>query len=337
MSLQTMLIKLGEATGQQPTSADARAQLTRYINTAGREIWSARDLPTSTFEQFFTMPTAVVAPDGTPDIQLTLPWYCEGIRAVRWADMGQKIRLQDTRPRYQAAPWRQPFLTWRIRASIPLHTAPSSAGALTFTLPTAQTVPVIITVTGPSTTASSAYEAVTIVAGALTATTTTQWDVSGPTAITKNATLTCDVGITDVDGNTVGLIPARQERAANILVQIADEYAPYQYIYPNTVEVLYKLPYQELAFDGDVFVNTAYEDALIWRARANWAALQSNEMAVQSAALFAAKSDELIAQLAANQESSVEMNMNYAPNPYANLGPYMRWGRVRRGINYVSR
>ena len=331
-----MIVKLGEAIGVQPTNADARATLIRYLNTAGREIWSSRDLPSSTFEQFFQLPDSIIGAGATnPDVMMTLPWYCEGIRGARWAQIGQKITLQDLRPRYQATPWRQPFLTWRITRTLALAQPLSANGAITFTLSSPQTSTLIITVTGESTTSSSAYEQVTILAGATSGTTTTQWTEVG--RITKNIPCTCDIDITDVNGTDVGIIPARQEQAANILVQIADDYAPISYIANGVIEVIYKVPYQELAYDGDVFVNTNYEDALVWRARANWAALNSNEVIVQSAALFAMKSDELISQLSANQEASVEMKISVAPDPYSNLLNYARWGRRVFKLGYARR
>ena len=331
-----MQVKLGEAIGIQPTSDAAKLQLTRYLNTAGREIWGARDMPSSTYEQYFQLPAEMLN-TATPIVNLTLPWYCAGVRAIRWSEIGRKITLKDLRPRYQATPWRQPFLTWRIKNIVPLARELSVEGVINFTLATPQTIPITFTVTGPSTTASSAYEQVTILAGNNAASTNTQWAVGGPTRITKSAPLTCDVDLTDAAGEDIGIIAARQEQAMNVLIQVSDDYSPINYTGLQTVEVLYKLPYQELAFDGDVFISTDYEDALVWRARANWAALQSNEVVVQSAALFAAKSDELIAQLSANQESDVEMNMNFAPNRYNNLLAYAAMGRrgfLRRYANF---
>ena len=336
MSLQTMIVKLGEAIGLQPTNADNKAQLVRHINTAGREIWASRDLPGSTFEQFFQLPDSIIGSNATnPDVMMTLPWYCEGIRGARWAQVGQKITLQDLRTRYQATPWRQPFLTWRLIRSLALARPLTADGALTFTLSSPQATSLTITVTGTSTTSSSAYEQVSILAGSTTVTTTTQWVELAK--ISKNIPCTCDVDITDVNGVDMGIIPARQEQSANVLVQIADDYAPMNYLANGVVEIIYKIPFQDLAYDGDAFINTSYEDALIWRARANWAALQSNEVIVNTAMAFSQKSDELISSLSANQEASVEMQMSFAPNRYNNLLNYARYGRRTFMMRYARR
>jgi len=330
-----MIVSLGEATGIQPTNADNKAQLIRYLNTAGREIWSARDLPGSTFEQFFQVPLNTITADKPAIVYLTLPWYCEGIRGVRWSQVGQKIQLQDMRPRYQATPWYQPFLTWRVKETIPLSSPLTADGALTFTMSASQAQAVIVTIIGSTATASSAYEQVVMLPGALTVTTTVPW--TSVKKITKNIPCTCDIAITDINGADVGIIPSRQEAAANLLIQIADDYAPVAFVADGVIEVLYKMPYQELAFDGDTFLNKAYEDALIWRARANWAALQSNEVLVAQAAAFAQKSDNLLSQLTANQEASVEMQMQFAPNRYYDVLSYARYGRRTALARYGRR
>ena len=322
-----MITSLQEATGIPNTSTDARNQLLRYLNTAGREIWNTKDIPGSTVEQFFTVPTN----DTTGVVLMTLPWYCDGLRACRWALTGDKITLNDTRPRYHSTPWKQPFLTWRIKQRVPLATSLSVVGPVTFTLALAQADAVNITVSGATSTSTSVSETVTILAGGLTATTTSQWSADGITSITKNVITTVDVAITDAGGINVGIIPARQPKANNILVQISDEYAPISYEPDGVIEVLYKLPYQELYFDGDTFGESYLEDALVWRARANYEALKLDDNALNRASVLAAKANEILGQIIVNQESEAEMVVNFAPNRYHRLMGFARRGRLMTG------
>lgn len=325
-----MLLKLGEGIGVQNSSTPNRDQLVRYLNTAGREIWNTKDLPGTMFEQYFVVP--VETNTVNPVTQITLPWYCKGIRAVRWAPPGEKLQLQDMYPRYQAKPWRQQLLTWRIKGTVPLSAPLDTAGQLTFVLPTAQTVNVDITVSGPVSQGASATETVTIPIGQLTATTTRQFLSPTPHRISKSVITTTDVIIRNAAGTDLGIIPNRQESAENLLVQVAEDSDYIGMRITGNVEVLYKMPYQELYFDQDVYISPDYEDCVVWRARANFEALQKDELALQRASALAQKCDELIGQLSANQESAVEMQMNFSPVPY-HQAPRYSYGR-RSGWTY---
>lgn len=323
MSLKTMIASMSEATGISNTNVDTRAQLVRYINTAGREIWNTEDIPGSTFEQHFTVPVNTTQ----AALYITLPWYCDEMRACRWSQSGQKIKLQDVRPRYQASPWRQPFLTWRVKQRLPLHTALALNSQLTFNVAVPQSETINITVSGPTTTTTNASETLTFVAGQLTATTTNQWSQPGPSSVTKDRITTADITIASSDLVNVGIIPARQEKANNIIIQVSDEFAPITFAPDGMIEVLYKLPYQELYFDGDTFGGGYLEDALVWRARANFEALKLDEQAFMRASVLAQKASDIIKKLIENQESEVEMTVNFAPDRYSNMGAYSRRGR----------
>lgn len=314
MAVADMIVKFSEASGVKNTNAAAREQILRYLNTAGRELWNSWDLPGCLNEQFFAIPYDQAI------TQISLPWYCEQIRGVRWAITGQKLTVHDARPRYHATPWHQPSLTWRVRRRMPLHTPMAAEGPLTFTLDTAQEDPITITVAGQTTTASNALETIVLTPGVVAATTNNQWSMTNPygiTSITKNVITTCDVLCFDMTGLAVAEIGSRSNAANNILVQIGEYASSAVYQPDNTIEMLYKLPYEELYYDQDVFHSPYAEDALIWRARANWASLQMDEMSLQRASAMASKAEELIRQIVANQENEMEMTISFAPNRYA--------------------
>jgi len=322
MAVSDMLLKLSEATGVTNSNAATRAQLLRYLNTAGRELWNSWDLPGSMQEQFFAIPA-----DQT-NIQITLPWYCEQIRGARWAITGQKITVRDFRPRYQATPWHLPFLEWRVRQRQPLHTPMLVEGPLTFVLTEPQEIPITLCVSGQTTAASQVMETIILLPGQVTAVTQNQWSKADPYGlqqISKAGITTCDVNIFDYSGLAVAEIGSRSEQANNILVQISEYVNSAMYQPNNAVELLYKRPYDTLFYDTDIFHSPYAEDSLIWRARANYEALQKDELALQRASLFSAKADELIRQIVSNQESEVDMRVNVAPNKYARAASF--WGR----------
>lgn len=330
--LKDILVKVQESIGVTNSNALTREQLLRYINTAGREMWDQDDLPGSTFENFFEIPVDL------NDIQVTLPWYAAEIRGVKWAVTGQKITIKDSRPRYQSRPWHQPLLSWRVRQRTPLHTSLSIEGQLTFTLDTAQTEAVQFTVAGQTTTASNTQETVTLLPGETTKTTTKQWSKMNPfgvQSIVKDTITTCDVQVTDADDLPVAVIGSRQNAANNILVQISDYINNLVYVPSNAVEILYKHPYQALYFDNDVFQGQLLEDALVFRVRANWEAMQKDEMAMQRAMLLNQKADAIVRRLVANQESEVEMNVENAPDRFSSVIPF--WNRGGSKFNSIGR
>ena len=84
--LSDMLQYAAEATGVRDVNSATRAQLLRYINRAGRELYEKYDLPGTVLEV-----TACVDPT---EGQITLPWYVDQIRAARRAEIHQPITLQ---------------------------------------------------------------------------------------------------------------------------------------------------------------------------------------------------------------------------------------------------
>jgi hypothetical protein len=108
-------------------------------------------------------------------------------------------------------------------------------------------------------------------------------------------------------------------------VQISDYENSMLYQPDTCVQILYKLPYQELYYDTDVFQSPLAEDALIWRARANWDANSKDQDALVRAQIFADKAKTLIREVVANQESEAEMQVSFAPNQYRNVVPF--WNR----------
>lgn len=309
--LSDILQYASEVTNIRPGSTGERAQLLRYINRAGRELFHGADLPGSLFERFFTVQSNTQL--------ITLPWYVDEIRGIRRATYASKIQVVDMRPRYHYRPWRQPTLQWRLLGKTPLEQHITQAGRLIVTLLGVETVAVTVTITGQTTTAGVTSEDVLIEAGETSATTTNQWTQDDPTgikSIVKSARTTYDIAITqESDGRELVVIPNHQTVAQNQLLQVHD--GNYSLIYsPNEcAEILFKWPWVDLQDDNDLFLNTErFDDALIWKLREHYHSTRVGEEGLALAA--SAKCKDLVEKLCANIEDSVEKTITYAEDGF---------------------
>jgi hypothetical protein len=323
--LSDMLQYAAEATGVRDVNSATRAQLLRYINRAGRELYEKYDLPGTVLEV-----TACVDPT---EGQITLPWYVDQIRAARRAEIHQPITLHDIRPRYHDTPWRQRLLEWRVKKRVALHTPLSVESTLTFTLAEAQTETIQISVAGQTADAGSSREVVTIEVGETTATTTTQWAREQPIGIdtiSKNAITTCDVVVTQTTGGTeVSSIANRLTSAVFVLVQVND-YAAGTNTQEYCVDIAFKRPYTELYYDNDVFGDSRLEDALIWKLRAHFCSMSNDPNVVSLAPGHSGASESLIRQIISNQSKEVQHEMSFT-SPGGERAWVYGW-RYRRGI-----
>jgi len=309
-----MIVELAEFTGKATNTTAGRDQIVRYLNNSASEIYATFDLPGSVIDGVF-------APELVEnEVQLTLPWQCDQIRGIRWKDWGQSIGVQGVQRRFQKTPWVQPTMVWRIRGRIPLAKQLSLEGPIAFEVGTAQTVPITFTVKGPTTEASTVTETVTLTPGLTGVITANQWSKQGPVEISKSGITTHDVIISDTAQIEVGTIGNKQTAARNILIQLGDYN---RLIADNVVEVLYKLPYNILYYDTDTFLDSPIlEQAVVWRAKANWETLSKDETALGKAAAYASKSNALITTTTQNQESEQEMIITGGFNPYERAAVY---------------
>ena len=299
---------------------DKRDQLLRLVNRAARELYDCADLPGSYGEKVFTFDEE----SGTEKL-ITLPWFVSSIRAARLYEIGPRIDMVSVGEKYIPRSWQPPFLEWRIYHRSPLAHTLAQATQLTFTIDTAETTPIEITVVGQTTIAARINETVIIDVGETTITTVNQWsqdDPDGIISIQKNRVTNSDVVVTTtVDGLEISKIMNRAQEARNIVIQISDDLSSYSTI-DNSVEILYKKVWVPFYYDTDVFCAPELEDAIVWKLREHWYSVKAtdsvNELMAAAAIAAKAKCDSILKSTIATIESERKSRVVAAPSALTN-------------------
>lgn len=255
------LQQISETIGVLPDAQDKEAILLAWINRAASMIYDQFDLPGSVFEQFFCV-------DNEKHV-VTFPWYVGAIRGVRWHQSSRLVYLQDTRPRYHAVPWTQPYLKWRQIQSTPLHTPLTNAGPLTFSITGAETEPFDIVVIGQTALAASVTETITFTPGELTKTSVNLFEPESPfgiSAIKKSRPTNSDVIVTQAATNVeVARIANNQLYAANLRIQILDYNAGVPFIVgEDCVEILFKMRFAPFVNFDSIWTDERLIQSLVY-------------------------------------------------------------------------
>ena len=325
-----------EVVGFQATNSETRAQLVLWINRAAEELWDRWDLPNSLMEQTFYLGDAAT---DTTIWRVTLPWYVGTIRAARFSQAMDALRIQDLRPRYFNRPWKQPLLTWRLIGQTPLLRELSEDTTLSVVRGD-ESVPFTVSIRGATGGAQQVVETITFLQGGAPELITSgatnednyltqnQWVHDNPIgidSITKDAVTQNDVTIYDLSDNVVATIPNRLLRANNSIIQLHDDSKS---IFNSTVEVLFKLPYIPFYFDTDEFKIPQLETAITWVLRSNWYSTKEGKINESVAALQ--RATDLVQNVCGRIEEATERRVKFAPDPFelAPLKSYpFRYGR----------
>ena len=313
MPLIDILTYVSEVVGFQPTDDDKRAQLLRWINRAGRELWDSHDLPGSLLEQTFSLADA--ANDQTNIWQITFPWYVDQLRGVRYPNSYDKVNLVSPHPRYHARPWKQPFLQWRIMRDSPIFRELSASVRLRVTLANAESDDLVVTLITESQDAARQVTELSFASGVAASQDDTFFadptmPNGGVISIRKDLVTDYDIIIKEViSGTEIARIPNRLFTSSYKVVQIHDETKG---VFEACVDVLFKTPYIPLWHDSDVFVHQKLEDALVWKVRANWYSTKADQ--ADKAVLAEQKAIQHIQAVCQNHESELEKLIQTAPN-----------------------
>jgi len=325
-----------EVVGFKPDNAEKRAQLLRWINRAGQELYDSWDLPGSLKEQTFSLGDAA---SDTNVWLLTLPWYVDVLRGARFPQGMDRITTLDIRPRFHNRPWKQPLLTWRIVGETPLMRELSRDMQLLI-MRGAETIPFSVTIRGATGESAMTSESVGFIfsggaeLSAIGQTsddsyiTDNQWVHDNPfciTEISKSAVTQSDVTVYDQDDNVVAIIPNRLTRAKNTLIQLHDDSKG---LFEGSAEILFKTPYIPFYYDTDQFFQPKLEDAIIWKLRMLW--YSTKEGKTEDAILADQKCKDLVQKICGNIEEAAERTLRYDTDPFefAALKSYpYRYGR----------
>ncbi len=219
------------------------AEILREINLAWSQIYATNTLPFSTGSVFIKPP---------PETKIiTLPYYVEGIRAIRAAKYGPNVRLNapdfyfsDSKPQQI-----NPFEFKRLPDSA-INREFLQGQPLTIWLPRAQDEDIEVTVIGQGAGADRARESILIPIGEREATTS---QAMGPSivSITKSIFTQVNIEVRLADGTEIATLPNDQLATNYVSVQLTDQCCNLLHYDLQCFEVLFKRRAPLLWFEED--------------------------------------------------------------------------------------
>lgn len=319
MSLAYILAEIASETGLELSVASEKAYAINQVNKASKELFESKDLVDSLNEQLITFST-VIDSDGNQVQLAALPYYVGKLRAIRNYYTRRQVDFHDMRPRYKSDGWTENLLAFRQRKRSPIQRDILNAAPLTLTITAAESVDFSVIIVGSTANASRVAETITFAAGDLTKTSTNAFVTID--SISNLALHTSDVTITDLDGNTLAVLPNNQFKSEYLIVQILD-YVAIQPSVPYLVEILYKPIFLPFSNDGDEFQCSGYDDAIFWQVMGNKKAKSSPDQA----ALAFAKVKKIINDRTGDEEQGTDKSVDFLPNPLLGLYDYPRYPR----------
>lgn len=252
MGVQYILRKVGRKLGMNPAKQSDRIILLDWLNEAARELYDQSDFPGSLMEAPFKV---------NGDQTISLPWYVGRLRAVRELTSMIAWHENQMRPRYNQFNWQDQWRNYRIRNRQALQAIVVNQSVGVVTVPFVENPPIVVTLVGPTATASSINETVTM--DAVSKSTVNQF--LNYTVVGKDRPSLYDVTLSDVDGNVLTIIPNTETNAEYQIVDIStfpwlpQDTSPLD----NYVEILYKQTLPTLSQDGDEFPANDMDDVLV--------------------------------------------------------------------------
>jgi len=324
MSVGYILHQAGVKTGLNPLDFNnQRVVLLRFLNEAARELYDQSDMPGSTWEEVFKV---------NGDQTITCPDRVGQIRAARELDSQVSWSINQPRPRYNQFNWTDMWRNLRLKYRQALMKSITNASVLRITVPFVESPPVSVTVKGPTTNATAIAE--TIVMTSTEMFTTNQF--VNVTSFKKTTINTCDILMTDVDGNILSAIPNDQYEARYQIVDVSA--CPWLSISTSTLdhflEVYYKKKLPVFYFDTDDFLDGSYDDILVNK----MIQLYSEEQGkLDQAMAFDTKATRSLARKTENENRATEDIVSTVANPHDVILPRIRQGRRKYYRGYGSR
>lgn len=205
--------------------------LLRELNLAWQQLWAAADMPGS-YKQMYARPAQ-------NDLFLALPQDVAEIRAVRWAEWGPFIQLNQPQNFYGETNAWQNTIQLRFAGHKPYKTRLSKSAQLTLTLARPAAEAITVAIEGQSVTAQRDTEAVTILAGEQSATTEKAF---GPelSSITKTGHAAQNIFIQNSDGEEIAVLKNDEEYVSYYIVQLHQRDVDIIWSLNRTLDILYR-------------------------------------------------------------------------------------------------
>lgn len=311
MSLRHILADIASDIGLSLDNPAEKSWLILKVDEQAKELWETRDLPDSLREQVF------VNDDSTANI-VALPSYVGDIRGIR--PCYGNIRVEDLRPHYQSAGWDKcTGWSFRDKYRCGVNRSLLSATKLKFTLNGVESSDCKIRVQGRTDLAERSGETVVIPAGELEGETLFNYIDEETITIEKYSPTIHDIEITDINGNSLGII---------FNYALVNNYRWIQFSCCGSsgtgTEFLFKPRYVPMRDDFDQFmIPEDYDKAIFWLFISVYLAKQEGQEIRAAAA--ASNADTIIKNRIANQEMGKQRKLDFGESPYYRAQNYSHY------------
>ena len=275
------------------------------INDAWREIYDSVDLPESMSE--------IIADINVTSQVITLPFFVENIRKIRWYDPRLPLTMDNPSNRYHEDRGNELWIRkWRKVKREALARTLENYTQLTVSIPLAEPTEFKITITGQTTNSAYTYETLTFAPGELTKTTVADFiDVK---SIGKDGPTTYDITIADGDGVELAVIPNHLPTFKYLSIQILDQVSSAMQQNFSSVEIFYKKAFHPVENDHDEFLfGNKYDMAVQWKF------LEQNNNDPNNAGAAQKKCTDILNQIIQNEEMGMRTKIDFKANPYYNM------------------
>lgn len=323
MSVKNILALAGGKMGLNPAAPNERAVLVRFLNEAAEELYKKSDPPGSLMEQVFKV---------NGDQTISCPSYVGKIRAVREYASMQAWHINQMRPRYNQFNWVDMWRNYRLKNKQALMASVTNQSVGVLTVTAVENPPVIVSVSGPTTTATLLSEQ--IVMDSVSKPTINQFlDYS---SVKKNRVNAYDVVLSDVDGKVLTIIPNNVRVAQYQIIDVSScPWLPQNTSkFDNYVEILYKKALSYLLLDDDEFPAFDYDYVIVNKMMQLWAEEQEK---VDIASAYDAKAIRSAGETLEDQNRGTEDVVAFVAHPHDSLLKRIGIGMRRRYSLYTGR
>jgi len=305
MSVGYILGVGGNKMGLNPSVESERVVMLRWLNEAALEIYQQADVNGVLVEQLFkinghqtiAMPSSVGPVRGMREYNSQIPWH-----------------LNQMRPRYNVANWKDMWRNFRLKGTKALTRAITNQSRVILTVAEVENPPVVVSVTGPTDNSSRITEVITMDATSKTSLNNFN-DIDSVTKVSQNE---FDIYVKDVDGNTLTVLPNNELQCEYQIINVST--LPWlnvsQSQQDHYVEVLYKKKLPYLSKDGDEFVAQGYDYIIINKMLQLWAEEQEK---VDVALAYDSKVTRGMARKNEDENRATEDTVAFVPNPHDQL------------------
>lgn len=317
MSVLYILTQAGNKMGLQPSNAQQRAVLLRFLNEAAVELYVQADMANSLVEQVFKV---------NGDQTISLPNDVGQLRAVREYNSHIPWHINQMRPRYNQSNWKDMWRNWRIKGEQALMKAITNESLLTISAHAVESPAAVVTITGPTLHSAQISERVIL---DVTSKNTVNAFINDIVAVKRSTVGQYDITVSDVDNNVLTVVQNNVLEAKYLVVDISGLPWSTQSTsqQDHYVEILYKKALPWLSNDGDEFPARGYDNVIVNKMLQLWCEEQGK---VDLAASYDAKATRSLARINEEQNRATQDEVALVVNPHDELLGRLRSNRPGR-------